>query len=61
MSSAIIQNAFIPFFDEFASLTEEIATAPTFDISGKTGIAIARSFKIKSGQTKNWVFDGISG
>lgn len=52
---AIIQNAFIPFFDEFASLTEDSATAPTYDVSGKSGIAIARSFKTKSGEKKNFV------
>jgi hypothetical protein len=52
---AVIQNAYIPFFDEFAELTEEIATAPTFDAGGSSGIAIARSFKTKSGETKNFV------
>jgi hypothetical protein len=52
---AIIQNAFIPFFDEFASLTEDSATAPTYDVSGKSGIAMARSFKTKSGEKKSFV------
>jgi len=52
---AVIQNAFIPFFDDFSALTEEISTAPTYDVSGSAGIAIARSFKTKSGETKPFV------
>jgi len=52
---AVIQDAFIPFFVGFEELTDAISTAPTYDVSGKTGIAIARSFKTKSGETKPFV------
>jgi hypothetical protein len=57
---AIIQNAFIPFFAEFEELTETISTAPTYDVSGNTGIAIARSFKTKQGEVKPFVIYLIS-
>jgi len=52
---AVIQNAFIPFFADFAALTDEISTAPTYDVGGNAGIAIARSFKTKAGETKPFV------
>lgn len=52
---AVIQNAFIPFFADFAALTDEISTAPTHDVGGSAGIAIARSFKTKGGETKPFV------
>ncbi|MFN4896673.1 MAG: hypothetical protein ACK5GN_00335 [Pseudomonadota bacterium] len=52
---AIIQNAFIPFFSDFAELTESISTAPTYNSRGNTGIGIARSFKTKSGTVKPFV------
>ncbi len=52
---AVISAAFIPFFADFSALTEEISTAPTYDRSGATGIAIARSFKATSGEEKRFV------
>lgn len=52
---AVISGAFIPFFADFSGLTEEISTAPTYDRSGATGIAIARSFKATSGESKRFV------
>jgi hypothetical protein len=52
---AVIQDAFIPFFVGFEELTDSISTAPTYDVSGKAGIAIARSFKTKSGEIKPFV------
>ncbi len=52
---AVIQQAFIPFFAEFEELTEAISTAPTYDVRGNSGIAIARSFRTKSGDTKPFV------
>jgi hypothetical protein len=51
----IIRDRFIPFFDDFESLTDKIATAPTFDPAGHTGLAFARSFKTTSGATKSFV------
>jgi hypothetical protein len=52
---AVIQDAFIPFFAGFEELSDSISTAPTYDVSGKTGIAIARSFKTKLGEIKPFV------
>lgn len=57
---AIIQGAFIPFFAEFEELTDAISTAPTYDVRGNTGIAIARSFKTKQGEVKPFVIYLIS-
>jgi hypothetical protein len=51
----IIQDKFIPFFSDFDQLTDSIATMPTFDSRGETGIAIARSFITKSGSKKSFV------
>lgn len=51
----IIRDRFIPFFDNFSELTEHIATAPTFDTQGHTGLAFARSFRTKSGERKTFV------
>jgi hypothetical protein len=52
---AVISGVFIPFFEGFSALTEEISTAPTYDASGATGIAIGRSFKTVSGEEKRFV------
>jgi hypothetical protein len=52
---AVIQGAFIPFFAGFEELTDTISTAPTYDVRGNSGIAIARSFKTKSGEVKPFV------
>lgn len=57
---AIIQGVFIPFFSEFEELTDVISTAPTYDVRGNTGIAIARSFKTKQGEIKPFVIYLIS-
>jgi hypothetical protein len=52
---AVIQGVFIPFFAEFDELTDSISTAPSYDARGNTGIAIARSFRTKSGEIKPFV------
>lgn len=52
---AVIQGLFIPFFAEFDELTDSISTAPSYDARGNTGIAIARSFRTKSGEIKPFV------
>jgi hypothetical protein len=51
----VIQDKFIPFFSDFDRLTDSIATMPTFDSAGGTGIAIARSFITKSGAKKSFI------
>jgi len=57
---AVIQSAFIPFFAGFEELTDIISTAPNYDVRGNSGIAIARSFKTKSGEVKPFVIYLIS-
>jgi hypothetical protein len=52
---AVIRDRFIPFFGDFATLTDDTATMPTYDASGSTGIAIARSFKTTQGEVKHFV------
>jgi hypothetical protein len=52
---AVIQGVFIPFFAGFDELTDAISTAPSYDARGNTGIAIARSFRTKSGEIKPFV------
>jgi hypothetical protein len=51
----IIRDRFIPFFSDFDKLTDSIATRPTFNARGETGIALARSFLTKSGEQRNFV------
>ena len=51
----VIQDKFIPFFSDFDELSEAIATMPTFDSRGNSGIAIARSFITKGGAKKSFV------
>lgn len=51
----IIKDKFIPFFRDFDSLTEKIATAPAYDPQGHTGLALARSFRTTSGEIKSFV------
>ena len=51
----IIKDRFIPFFRDFDSLTEKIATAPAYDHQGHTGLALARSFRTTNGEIRSFV------
>ncbi len=52
---AVIQTRFIPFFSDFAELTDSITTVPTYDAAGSTGLALARSFTTTGGERKSFV------
>jgi hypothetical protein len=51
----IIRDRFIPFFGDFATLTDEIVTVPTYNSVGDSGVAFARSFKTTEGEVKHFV------
>lgn len=52
---AIIQDRFIPYFSDFSKLSDRVATVPSYDAAGNSGLAICRSFITNEGQEKFFV------
>jgi hypothetical protein len=52
---AIISGRFIPFFKDFARLTDTVSTLATHDQANYPGLAIFRTFETRSGQEKPFV------
>jgi hypothetical protein len=52
---AVIQTRYIPFFGDFAELTDSITTVPTYDAAGHQGLAMARSFSTTGGEQRSFV------
>lgn len=52
---SIIKSRFIPFFSDFARLTDTVATLPTHDAGNNPGLAICRTFETNSGQERPFV------
>jgi hypothetical protein len=52
---AIIQDRFIPYFSDFSKLSDRVATVPSYDAAGNSGLAICRSFITNDGREKFFV------
>jgi len=52
---AVIQTRYIPFFEDFAELTDSITTMASYDAAGNQGLAMARSFTTTGGEQKSFV------
>jgi hypothetical protein len=52
---AIIRDRFIPYFSDFSKLSDRVATVPSYNAAGNSGLAFCRSFITTSGSEKFFV------
>lgn len=52
---AIIRDRFIPYFSDFSKLSDRVATVPSYDAAGNSGLAFCRSFITTGGGEKFFV------
>lgn len=51
----IIEDRFIPYFGDFAKLTDRVGAVPSYDAVGNSGLAMCRSFMTTDGREKFFV------
>jgi len=52
---AIIRDRFVPYFSDFSKLSDRVATVPSYDAAGNSGLAFCRSFITTGGTEKFFV------